>query len=89
MAGRLTTRLQRPAAPRVDGARAKISAWRTHQNESRPHSALDCATPHRIRPPIQPAGHIGDPSGDRGSGPIRLGWHTVKAAWSANACRQG
>ncbi|RQQ19970.1 integrase core domain-containing protein [Burkholderia stagnalis] len=45
LAGRLTTRLQRPAAPRVDDARAKISAWRTHQNESRPHSALDWATP--------------------------------------------
>ncbi|MGU7784310.1 integrase core domain-containing protein [Burkholderia sp. PU8-34] len=45
MAGRLTTRLQRPAAPRVDDARAKISAWRTHNNESRSHSALDWATP--------------------------------------------
>ncbi|GAB7546132.1 integrase core domain-containing protein [Cupriavidus sp. 8B] len=29
----------------MDDARAKISAWRTHHNESRPHSALDWATP--------------------------------------------
>lgn len=29
----------------MDDARAKISAWRTHHNESRPHPALDWATP--------------------------------------------
>ncbi|WP_434033866.1 integrase core domain-containing protein [Cupriavidus sp. a3] len=29
----------------MDDARAKISAWRTHHNESRPHSAPDWATP--------------------------------------------
>ena len=29
----------------LDDARAKIGAWRTYYNESRPHSALDWATP--------------------------------------------
>lgn len=29
----------------LDDARAKIAAWRTYYNESRPHSALDWATP--------------------------------------------
>ena len=29
----------------LDDARAKISAWRTYYNESRPHSALDWSTP--------------------------------------------
>ncbi|MBF6989684.1 integrase core domain-containing protein [Cupriavidus sp. IK-TO18] len=29
----------------MDDARAKISAWRTRHNESRPHSAPDWATP--------------------------------------------
>lgn len=29
----------------LDDAKAKIGAWRTYYNESRPHSALDWATP--------------------------------------------
>ena len=29
----------------MDDARDKIAAWRTYYNESRPHSALDWATP--------------------------------------------
>jgi len=29
----------------LDDAKAKISAWRTYYNESRPHSALDWSTP--------------------------------------------
>ena len=29
----------------LDDAKAKIEAWRTYYNESRPHSALDWATP--------------------------------------------
>ena len=29
----------------LDDAKAKITAWRTYYNESRPHSALDWSTP--------------------------------------------
>ena len=29
----------------LDDARGKIEAWRRYYNESRPHSALDWATP--------------------------------------------
>jgi putative transposase len=41
----------------LDDAKAKIAAWRTEYNESRPHSALDWATPAEFarRCRLQPA----------------------------------
>ena len=32
----------------LDQARGKIEAWRQYYNESRPHSALDWATPEKF-----------------------------------------
>jgi putative transposase len=33
---------------RLEDAQRKIEAWRTHYNESRPHSALDWRTPNEF-----------------------------------------
>lgn len=32
----------------LEDAQVKIAVWRTYYNESRPHSALDCATPTKF-----------------------------------------
>ena len=47
----------------LDDAKAKIGAWRTYYNESRPHSALDWSTPTEFARRCRPAGRIDNPQG--------------------------